>query len=146
MSAHEIALGLAFLDNLLASDSTLAALAPGGVHRALADPGDATPYVIFGYQAGSDSVTMNGVRMLVEATFQVKAAGPANQTAEIAAAAAQIDVLLGGGEGLRDQTITSGYIHAIWRQSPLWVDEPPVNAIVWSNAGGLYRMQIQQAS
>ncbi len=146
MSAHEIALGLTFLNNLLANDSTLSGLAPGGVYRSLADPDAATPYVVFNFQAGSDAGTMNGVRMLVEATFQVRAAGPASQTAAIAQAAAQIDALLGGEQGLRNQMTIGGYIHAVWRESPLWVDEPPINAVVWSNAGGLYRMQLEQSS
>ncbi|MGH2478201.1 MAG: hypothetical protein ACRDHW_00880 [Ktedonobacteraceae bacterium] len=146
MSAHEIALGLAFLESTLSADSTLAGYAPGGVKRAFAPPGTPTPYVIIGFQAGSDAVTMNGVRMLVDATFQAKAVGPVNQLTAITNAAAQIDALLGGEDGLRNQTTPGGYIHAVWRQAPLWVDEGPINTVVWSNAGGLHRMQIEQSS
>ena len=147
MSAqHEIDMALAFLYATLSTDSTLAGLAPGGVHRSVATDGTMAPYVIFGFQAGSDVSTMNGVRMIVDGTFQIKAVGPANMSVQIAEAAEQIDELFGGEQGLRNQAVTNGWIYAVWRQSPIYVDEPPVNAQVWTSVGGLYRIQLSSTS
>lgn len=141
MSAHEIAAGFAWLYSTLSSDIALMSVAPGGVWRSLAEPESATPYVIMSYQAGSDSTTMNAFRLLVDALFQVKAVGPALEIASIAVAAARIDALLGCPPGAG--TTQGGYIAASYRQSPLEVDEL-VSGELWTNMGGLYRLQIQQ--
>jgi len=146
MSAHEINLALAWLNNTLLGDSTLAANAPGGIHRAFALDGSAEPYVIFAHQSGSDVTTMNGVRLIVESTFQVKAVGTVDYQSEVVAAATRIDDLMGGEEGLRNIAVSGGYIYAVWRQSPLWADEGPTNGQIISNVGGLYRIQISQSS
>jgi hypothetical protein len=142
MSAQEVVLGYQFLYATLAGDAQLQLVAPGGVHRAMAPPEALTPFVILSYQAGSDTDTMNGVRLLVEVAYQVKAVGPVDLTDALAAAAAEIDTALGGVEGLRNIAATGGYIHSCMRDSPLAVDEL-VNGEQWTNFGGLYRLQIQ---
>lgn len=146
MSAHEIALGFEWLYSTLSADTTLAGFAPGGVWRALAPPGTATPFVVLVHQAGTDAVTMNGFRMLDDLLFQVKAVGPANITATVASAAERIDILLGGPPGTPASGATAdnlGQVLACYRQSPLQLDEL-VSGELWTNMGGLYRMIIEQ--
>lgn len=145
MSANEIGLGLTFLQSTLGNDTTLSGYAPGGVHRALAPPGTTTPFVIHGFQAGSDTVTMNGVRLFVPPLFLVKVVGPSSITETLITAANQVDSLLGGIQGLRNIAITGGEILACYRETPLQLDEL-VNGELFSNFGGLYRLIIQASS
>lgn len=150
-SGHEALLGLAFIQATLATDASIIANAPGGVWRSLAPPGTVPPFVVMSYHAGSDVITMNGFRMIVEAIFQVKCAGPSSMTATIAAAAERFDVLLGGPPGkpasgpVVINGVTVGQVLACWREQPLVLDEL-VDGELWTNAGGLYKMQIEQTS
>lgn len=152
MSVNEAWLGFKFFYGILAPDTTLAGYAPGGVFRAMAPPEDdngnptQTPFVVMALQSpGADSITMNAVRMLANPLFQVKAVGPANVTQQIANAAERIDVLLGGKDGLRNQTITGGFIGACYRESVLQLDEL-VGGELYTSLGGLWRLQIQQTT
>jgi hypothetical protein len=140
MSATEIVVGFSWLFTVLSGDSMLAEYVPGGVHRGLAPPGTITPYIIMNCQAASDSITMNAFRLLVNALFQVRAFGPASNTAGLASAAARIDALIGNPP--TSGSTTGGYVAASYRQSPLFLDEV-VNGELWSSAGGLYRLQIE---
>jgi len=147
MSASEAVLGLQFLFGILSADSTLAGYAPGGGFRSLAPDGTATPFWVVSLQsAGKDSMTQQAVRLLANPLFLIKVSGPASQMQAIANAAAQIDVLLGGGQGLRNRSVTGGWIAACYRESVHLQDEGPINGVVWSNLGGLYRMEIEQSS
>lgn len=150
MAGHEVLLGMAWLETTLGGDSQLAGYAPGGVYRALAEPTTLTPYVVFNFQSGTDSVTMNGFRVLTRALFQVKAVGPANNTAGLASAAARIDALLGsppsfppGGVPIVINAVNQGWLYSIYRESPLMQDEL-VTGELFSNVGGMYRMEVGQ--
>jgi hypothetical protein len=146
MAGHEVALGFQFLYGVLANDTTLTSYAPGGVYRAMAPPTTATPFVVMAYQAGSDSTTMNGFRMLDDLLFQVKVVGPATSMTTIANAAKRLDQLLGGtNTGPASGVIGAnlGQCLACYRQSPLAYDELQ-NAELWTNFGGLYRLIIEQ--
>lgn len=152
MSVNEAWLGFVFIDGLLRPDATLASLSPGGGYRSMA-PSEGingntiqAPYWIMALQSpGSDSITMNGVRLLANPLFQVKVVGPVSMMQQIVDAAERIDILLGGGQGLRNQTITGGFIGACYRESVLQLDEPQVGEL-WTNIGGLYRLSIQQTT
>lgn len=146
MSLHETAAGFEWLYSVLSADSTLAAKAPGGVWRALAPPTTVTPFVIMSFQAGTDVTTMNGFRQFVEGLYQVKAVGPAADVADVVSAAEQIDLLLGGPPGIPAAGTTAdnlAVVLACYRQSPLEIDEI-INGELWTNLGGLYRLQIEQ--
>lgn len=150
MSSHEVLLAYAWLQTTLQGDATLLGYAPGGVFRSLADPNVSAPYVIVSFQAGSDSVTMNGFRVLTQATYQVKAVGPAKNTVALANASARIDALLGGppsfppgGIAIVVNAVSVGWLYACYRDAPLSVDEL-VSGELWSNFGGLYRLQVGQ--
>src|SRR5258708_4820040 len=124
MSTNEAVLGLMFLSAILQGDSTLAALAPGGVWRGDADPGVATPFVVIALQApGTDALTVTGVRPLSHLLFQAKVVGPAKNTQAIADAASQLDALLGGNQGLRNQSVTGGFIGSCYRDGMILLDE-----------------------
>lgn len=146
---HEGQLGHLFLYSTLSGDSTLTGFAPGGVSRAVASPQASTPFVIVAYQAGTDSVTMNGYRMIVDSTYQVRAVGPSTQSLTVAQAAAQIDKLLGSPPGtpvsgdVIVSSVTEGRVLSCYRLSPLVLDEMVEDAL-WVTMGGLYRLVIEQ--
>lgn len=143
MPALEVNLGFQWLESTLSNDATLKSLAPGGVWRALAPPGTATPFVVFGLQSGSDVVTMNGYRVMDDLLYMVKVAGPASNTSAIAQAAERVDQLIGSPP--TSGTVTGGAILASYGQTPLFIDEI-VNGELWTNAGRLYRLIIEQTS
>lgn len=150
--SHEIALGLQFLYSTLSGDSTLMALVPGGVRRAFAPAGTASPWIIIAHQSGADVITANGVRLMDDLLYQAKVVGPASVMDTLVAAAARLDVLLGGTPAgpVRNQPIVSnavtiGWLLACWRESPLLIDEL-VEGIQWSHIGGLYRQDLQQVN
>lgn len=141
MSVFEPAMGLAWIYSTLSGDSAMGSLAPGGFHRGLAPDGAATPYVIFAHQAGTDTLTMNAFRVISSHVYQIKAVGPASDTAALVAAASQIDVLFGGpGRGTTD----GGLILSFYRESSFAIDELVAPGQKWSNFGGLYRLSIDQ--
>lgn len=139
----ETELGFMFLDSVLSPDSTLAGYAPGGVSRGFAPPGNAVPYVIMSLQSpGADSQTITGFRLLTNPLYFIRATGPASMTQQIANASTQINVLLGGKDGLRNQSIAGGFIASCIRQSPFQQDTIE-NGEDWVIFGGLWRLQIE---
>ena len=147
---HESYLGFLFLAGILQVDATLSGLAPGGVWRGLAPPASSTPFVVMSHQAGTDVLTMNGVRLFVSMLYLVKAVGPSSATAAVALAAARIDRLLGSPPGLPASgavivaSVTEGQVYAVFREMPLMIEEAPVAGEEYINMGGMYRMQIGQ--
>ena len=144
MSNHEIMLGLQYLQSVLAGDATLAGYAPGGVWRGYVPPGTSWPYVVYNFQAGSDVLTQNAVRVMDSLLFQVIVSGPSSMDVTLAAAATEIDKLLRRPAG----TATPdglGYVLACYRETPVMKDDL-VNGEKWSDVGGLYRILLEQTS
>ena len=146
MSLHEVEIAMAWLYGALTGDATLTSLLASGaqgIWRAYAPPGTAPVYVIYGLQSGgNDTLTMNAVRLLTNPLYQVKAVGPAGSSMQsILDAASEIDNLLKRTSG----TVAGGFVGVCYREQPLSVDEL-VNGEVWSNVGGMYRLQIQQTT
>jgi hypothetical protein len=139
--AHEIDLGLQWLSATLKADTTLMGYAPGGVWRAMAPPGTPTPFIIIGFVNGDDLTTANGVRIFTHALYQVRASGPAADTEPVALAGGRLDETIGDK---RNQAITDGLILSSDRDSPLQYDEL-VSGKQWTNYGGIYHLQIDQA-
>lgn len=98
-SGIEVYYGFQWLKSVLAADSTLAGYAPGGIWRALAPSGTATPFIVIAFQAGTDVLTMNAIRLFVNPLYQVKMVGPATVSTTLAAGAAEIDLLLARTSG-----------------------------------------------
>ncbi|SRR5260221_5257038 len=96
--------GFQWLKSVLVADSTLTALAPGGIWRGSAPPAvpgttPVTPYIILGFQSGIDVLTINAYRLMTQPLYQIRAFGPAAISTTIAAAAAEIDLLLARTSG-----------------------------------------------
>ncbi len=143
MSANEILLAYEFLTTTLNADSTLTGLVTGGIWRGSAPVEAVPPYVVMNLQAGSDVLTLNGVRIYDSLLFQIKTIGPAVQTTTLLSAANEIDSLLKRTSGVPLTTDGLGAILACFRESPMQLDEL-VNGELWTQLGGMYRIQIQQ--
>lgn len=142
MSTNEAYIGLEFLVTRLKNDATLTSLAPGGVWDSMAPQGTTTPFIVVAFQAGTDTTTMNGIRLISLPLYQIKAVGPGNTATAVAAAAAQADAALGGKDGLKNITTSDGFIAACYREQPLIYNEL-VNGAPWTNIGGLERLEIE---
>lgn len=151
---HESELGFLWLQSVLIGDATLMALLPGGaatgVWRGMAPPDTLTPFIILVYQSGRDVVTATGAfRLMSDLLYQVKAVGPASISATIAQVAGRIDRLLGGppvwttSMGIVVNSVQEGQTLACYREQPLHLDEL-VNGELWTNVGGLYRVEVEQ--
>ena len=148
MSAHEVVLGLQWINATITGDTTLMSLVPGGCYRGVAPKEDVSgnplvpPFAIFNFVSGSDKTSMNGYRCLVRALFQIKATGlgDAAHATAVASAAARIDTLFGGP--VRGTT-TGGIIHSCIRENPIAYDEPIVAGTWWTHFGGIYEILIE---
>src|SRR5258708_8293259 len=69
-----------FLTTTLNADSTLTGLVTGGIWRGSAPVEAVPPYVVMNFQAGSDVLTLNGVRLFDSLLFQIKAIAPGTMT------------------------------------------------------------------
>jgi hypothetical protein len=145
MSVQETVLGYRFLIGILSVDSTLIGFTPGGVWRGFAPVKTVPPFTIVAYQSGTDTLTTAGVRPLSRLLYQCKATGLAGNTQAIEDAASQIDELLGGNEGLRNQTIDGGFVGSCYRDGTISTDRD-IAGTKWTTIGGLYRVDIQQTT
>ncbi len=145
MSGHEVLLALEWLTTTLNADSTLTGLVTGGIWRGSAPVEAVPPYVVMNFQAGSDVLTLNGVRLFDSLLFQIKAIGPGTMTTTLLLAANEIDSLLKRTSGVPLTVDGLGAILACFRESPVQIDSL-VNGEIFTDLGGLYRIQIQQTS
>ena len=145
MSANEVMLAYEFLTTTLNADSTLTGLVTGGIWRSSAPVETVPPYVVMNFQAGSDVLTLNGVRIYDSLLFQIKTIGPAVQTTTLLSAANEIDSLLKRTSGVPLTADGLGAILACYRESPVQLDEL-INGELWMQLGGMYRIQLQQTS
>ncbi len=99
-SGIEVYYGRQWLKSVLAADSVLTGYAPGGIWYSSAPSGTATPYIILSLQSAIDVLTMNAHRLMVQPLYQIRAFGPAAISTTIAAAAAEIDLLLARTSGM----------------------------------------------
>lgn len=148
---NEAALGLQFFDIRLASDVTLLSYAPGGLRRGIAPAGILSPFTGMALQSpNQDTLTSTAIRVLVRPLYQVVAVGidspgPLSQIQQIIDAAAQIDALLGGEDGLRNIAILNGYIYACYRESTI-ATTMEEEGQTWFLNGGLYRLELKSTS
>lgn len=144
-SAHEVALGMAWMMSVLRANSPFVAAIPGGLWRAKV-PAEATPplapppYGVLIHQAGTDNMAFGG-RAYANMLIQAKVVGPSTQSTALEAAAALMDTLL----TLTGQVaVTGGTIMSCYRSQPLQLDED-VAGEEWMNIGGLYRLMAKSA-
>lgn len=84
----------AWLEATLAGDAALAALATGGVWEDVAPPEATHPFVVHQLLANSDDLLASGDRVIVAATFVVKAVTEAESYVPLIPLARRIDELL----------------------------------------------------
>jgi hypothetical protein len=120
----------------MTGDGTLMSIATGGVHRALALPSIAPPFIVFIHQSGMDKVLFQGIRGYTSMLFQVKAVGPAKSVQALADASARLDVVITRASEI---AVTGGAVKACFREQPFQLDEL-VNGEMWTSIGGLYRL------
>ncbi|SRR6266516_2076191 len=137
----EIAVAISWLYSTLNGDSTLHTSAPGGVWRAEAPPGTATPYVILIYQQNPshDEIVFGGGRAFGDLFFEIVATGPAKVTQTIASAAGRLDTLLTVSQ---QTSISGGTLLACYRTQSSESD-PLINGETWTNMGGIYRIMMK---
>jgi len=138
----EVVMGLAWIYNKLTSNAPLMTNALGGVHRGSAPVGTATPFISVAHQAGSDTTTINGVRVLTHILYLVKAVGPAKDIVAVDNVAGEFDDLLFLNTVV---TVSGGYIHSSVREQPIMYDETPAAGIKYTHIGGLYRLIIEKS-
>jgi hypothetical protein len=139
----EVASGLAFLLAQLRGNATLMSLSPGGVQIGSADIGSEFPCTLINFQSGIDMIFGNGKRAYVDALYQVKAVGPADDPDVVVALASAIDDALGGDEGLKHVSVTGGHILRCSRTAPLFYPDQ-VAGTKYMHMGGIWNIKNQQ--
>jgi hypothetical protein len=127
-----------WLYTTLHGDATLLAAAPGGVYEDAAPRGTVFPVVIFALQDAIDSLTVNGVCILVRATYQVKVVTQGASYAALDGAAARINTLLHRVTG----SAGGGAIYSSVRVEPLRYRED-ADGVEYRHLGGLYEIQVK---
>lgn len=140
MSTNEAASGLAFFLAQLRAGTT----SPGGVCVGAALVGTPFPCVIVAFQSGIDVVYGNAKRAFIDALYQCKAVGLANDPDSIVALAGQIEDSLGGDQGLQHVDVTGGHILSCIRQNPLLYNDVDKAGTQYMHIGGIYRVRNQQ--
>jgi len=141
VSTHEVAASLDFIKAKLTANSTLVSLATGGFRRGAAPVGTIPPWVIFAFQAGTDTLTFNARRLLSRLLFLVKAVGPDTMTPTVFQMAALIDDEL---KRTTPQSVTGANIDACYRIEPIQYDETRADGSRWVHCGGIYKPEVQQ--
>lgn len=144
MSVSEAALGLSFFVTTLEADSTLISLSPGGIRVGAMPLRSSFPGTVIGFQSGTDVIYVNARRSSVDALYQVKAVGRLDDRQSVVDLASQIDIDLGGDQGLKNVFIPNGYIGSCHRESPLLLIDTDKSGVQFMHLGGLYRVRIQQ--
>lgn len=131
MTAFEAAIYAA-----LANDATLAALAPGGVHRDVAPLGTTQRHVIFSWATISDRHTL--ASGFLEANLIVKAVEQGKDQTNVAAASDRAKTLV-------EALLVSGWnVMEIRREAPISFAEAEKDR-VWQHVGARYRLWAQQS-
>lgn len=130
----------AWVDSTMRADSALMAAAVGGVWQGDADIGTTPPFAAYSRQAGSDVMTLQAIRLWSSILLQIKAVGPVSGYAALIVIANRIDALFKrvGPVGLAG----GGGVLSCYRESEFELAEI-VNGAMWSNLGGLYRIDLQ---
>lgn len=141
MAGNEQDVAYQWIQSTLAGDVTLASYAPGGVWRADAENGSATPYITITFQPDQsrDVFAFGGVRVYSDLYFEVVAGGPAKNLPDIASAAKRIDELLAVSE---QTAIIGGMLLSSYRTQPFATD-PLIDGERWNANGGIYRLMVQ---
>ena len=124
-----------WLYEVLSGDSALAAAVGGRIYAYLAPPEAGTPFVVFAYQSGADTVAIGMSRVLTAALYQVKVVGTGWSSAPLQPIADRIDAVLQAASG----SVVDGQILGCTREQPISYVEA-TDGVVYRHLGGLYRI------
>lgn len=121
----------------LHGDTTLMALITGAVAD-VAPPGLACPFLVYSLQGAADVGTVNGVRIMTRATYQVRVVTDSESYGAIATAVNRVDTLLHRASG----SVTGGVVISCVRVEPFRYTEL-VSGKLYRHMGGFYEIQAQ---
>lgn len=126
-----------WLYSTLHSDATLHALITG-VFADVAPLEQAYPFLVFSLHEAGDVLTINGVRIMTAATYQVRVVTDAESYNAIKTAVERVDTLLHRASG----SVTGGVVISCVREAPLRYTELQ-QARLFRHLGGFYHLQVQ---
>jgi hypothetical protein len=134
-----------WLMTVLAADSTLAGLAVGGFHSDYAPRGTGSPWVVFAYLGGSDTMGVGATRVMHTGVWRVAAVAEAQTYAAVTALADRIDVLLHNQPApasLAVGSVDGASLLSSVRDTPYRLAEE-VDGRHYRTLGALYRIAVQ---
>lgn len=124
-----------------AADSQLVAAASGGIYQGMASLGVISPFMSYNRQAGTDTNTVNQIRLYASILMQIKMVGPSSAMDTLNAGALRIDALFADR---RNVGFSQGGVLSCYRESEVAYEDPkPINGVQYSHLGGLYRISLQ---
>lgn len=135
----ETARAFEWLYGLLSADATLVALINGRVYRHVAPQGAARPFLVAGYLAGSDVMTVSTARIMSSLVCTVRAVGLATQYGTLVSIADRADTLLHAASGV----VADARVLSCVRELALDYYEVSSEGLTFAHIGGQYRLQIQ---
>lgn len=135
----ETARALLWVYETLANDATLADLVDDRIYDGLAPEGSAFPYVVYSFQAGTDTVVIGAARILNRGLYLVKAVAETQSYSGPTQIADRVDELLQAANG----STVDGLILGVNREQPIMYIET-IDGIQFRHVGGLYRIFTQE--
>jgi hypothetical protein len=139
---NELSRANKWLYSKLAADAMISSIVGTRIYARKAPPNAAYPFIVFNYQAGTDSQGMGTARVLTRSLYQVKVICKNSPDENVYTVADRIDELIGQGvhELQGDMRISSR------REEPLeLLEDTPNSAQFYYHLGGLYRLHIHEA-
>jgi hypothetical protein len=140
-TGNELTIAEQWIEETIGNDPTMQALCgnPVRIFNEEVPVNTLYPFVVYSLTGNTDSVVIGDARVLVNATYLVKAlaVGP-TWPADLLSAAAQIDVLMNAIM----QTVSGGIVHGSRRSSEYRMVEQ-VEGKLFRHMGGNYQMWLQ---
>jgi hypothetical protein len=130
----------AWMYGKLSGDTTLMALAPGGVFNRLAPEGATYPFVVFSFMAGTLKLVVGASKLWEQLDYEVVGIDKMQNYAGLVPIANRIDALL---HAAPTQAITGGTLESCSGRSPVRRDDPPVSGVVFTHLGFRYDIVAQ---
>ena len=138
-----------WIRDVLVADGTLNGIVSGRVWKYAAKQGSASPYVLYGFQAGSDVQGLGKVRLLTRPLYFVRAVknnGFPDSTFNVVTN--RIDEVI--ANAVRDNKTSSDglttYVISARRIQPIsFTEKNPTSEIPIFHVGGLYRLEVSES-
>lgn len=126
-----------WLYSTLHGDTTLHGLVTG-IFADVAPANQAYPFLIFALQEAGDVLSINGVRIMTQATYQVRVVTDSESYGAIKSAVERADTLLHRVSG----SVAGGVVISCVREAPLRYTEQQ-GPRLYRHLGGFYHFQVQ---